>query len=119
VGRSQAHLRDLVRARDGDGCWICGELIDFTLPPGFGRGPSLEHVVPAAAGTIGRRDPANLRLAHTRPCNHSKGGWSGGVDYGKLSDPAQSAEGRAAVEAYRAQRAERRWFESFSAGRSH
>lgn len=44
-------------------------------------GPSLEHVIPLAAGGS-RRDPANLRLSHAYPCNNEeKAAMHGGVDY--------------------------------------
>ena len=75
-----AELRALVRERDGDACSVCGEIIDFTIPPGKFMGPSLEHVVPLAAGGS-RRNLSNLRLAHAFPCNRDKGSVHDGVDY--------------------------------------
>lgn len=85
--RSPRELRDLVRARDGDDCSICGQPVDFTIPAGEWMGPSLEHVVPLAAG--GTNDPANLRLAHAFPCNAAKAAAHAGHDYAAAADPAQ------------------------------
>jgi hypothetical protein len=75
-----AKLRAHVRARDGDDCFICGYPIDFTKPPGTFMGPSLEHVVPVAAGGS-RTSLENLRLSHAYPCNHTRGAVHDGVDY--------------------------------------
>jgi hypothetical protein len=81
--RSAAELRGLVRIRDGDLCWICGTLIDFTRPAGTFMGPSLEHVTPRAAG--GTNHLGNLRLTHAYPCNHAKAALSD-VDWAALRD---------------------------------
>jgi hypothetical protein len=88
--RTPAELRAAVRARDGDECSVCGQLIDFTRPAGTFMGPSLEHVIPVAAGGA-RSDPANLRLAHARPCNAAKGAVHDGTDYAAIRDPTRMA----------------------------
>src|SRR6266487_339482 len=80
MSRTPAELRSMVRKRDGDDCYLCDQLIDFTKPPGTWRGPSLEHVFPVAAGGS-RTDPENLRLAHALPCNNQKSATYEGVDY--------------------------------------
>lgn len=77
--RSAKELRALVRERDGDLCSVCGKPIDFTVAPGGWMGPSLEHVIPKAAG--GSNELENLRLAHARPCNHAKAGVHDGLDF--------------------------------------
>lgn len=72
-------IRELLRARDGDDCWLCGKPVDFTRPVGTLWGPSIDHVIPKAAG--GSNDLPNLRLAHAYPCNHAKGAKWEGTDY--------------------------------------
>jgi 5-methylcytosine-specific restriction endonuclease McrA len=61
-----AHLRE----RDGDACWICGEVIDFELPRGHDEAWTFDHVVPRENG--GPNAAVNLRLAH-QVCNHTRG----------------------------------------------
>lgn len=60
----------LLRARDGDACRRCGEAIDFDLSGLLPLGPTLGHVVPAAAG--GSDELRNLGLEHRR-CNLAAG----------------------------------------------
>lgn len=78
-----------LRARDGDGCGICGEGIDFSLPypsPGY---PTVDHVLPYALG--GQHDSTNLQLAHLT-CNVTKqarAGWTPPA----LDAPVGSKEG--------------------------
>lgn len=92
--RSPAELRALVRERDGDDCFVCGKPIDFALPAGTWMGPSLEHVIPIAAGGS-RSGPANLRLSHAFPCNHAKGAVHQGIDYaGEAEAAAGERHGR-------------------------
>lgn len=74
-----------LRQRDGDACQIChGKRgpIDWSLPAGKGAGPSVDHIVPIAAG--GLDVLANMQLAHAVPCNNQKGSVWKGVNYGKL-----------------------------------
>jgi hypothetical protein len=80
MSRTPAKMRVLVRQRDGDDCCVCLEPIDFTKLPGTWWGPSLEHVIPVAAGGS-RCDLENLRLSHALPCNSHKGAQHEGVDY--------------------------------------
>jgi hypothetical protein len=91
MSSSAASLRALVRDRDGEDCSICGQPIDFSLGAGTFMGPSLEHVVPVAAGGS-KTDPANLRLAHARPCNSAKGAVYEDVDFAALRDPLNQAQ---------------------------
>jgi 5-methylcytosine-specific restriction endonuclease McrA len=55
-----------IRARDGDLCWVCGELMDFGLPSHDAMRPSIDHVVPIRDG--GWHAMGNLKLAH-QYCN--------------------------------------------------
>lgn len=53
-------------------CWLCGQEIDYTAPPGDPRGFSVEHVWPRGKYRHLAEDPANLRAAHLG-CNDAKG----------------------------------------------
>jgi predicted nucleic acid-binding Zn ribbon protein len=55
--------------RDGTNCGICGRTVDLTAPKTDPDRPSIDHILPRAAG--GTNDPANLQLAHLS-CNHRK-----------------------------------------------
>lgn len=72
----------ILQQRDGDNCMHCGEPIDFLLPFGFGKGASIDHVRPRAAG--GGDELANLQIMHFKPCQLAKGAWWEGVDYGRV-----------------------------------
>lgn len=50
-------------------CHICGRPVDKTLSGRDPLGPSIDHLIPVAAG--GTHDRANLRLAHQR-CNNQR-----------------------------------------------
>jgi hypothetical protein len=113
MSRTAADLRELVRQRDGDNCYVCHEPIDFSKPPGILWGPSLEHVVPVAAGGS-RSDLENLRLSHALPCNSGKGAVHDGVDYS--ASPVRNRVNPNAVPAR--QRAALWAFESWSAARN-
>jgi 5-methylcytosine-specific restriction endonuclease McrA len=82
TGPKLPQLVILLRARDGDDCWICDKVMDFTLPRDHPQAPTLDHVQPKAAG--GATVLANLRLAHGRPCNHDKGALWNGTDYAPI-----------------------------------
>lgn len=56
----------LIRARDGDNCHLCDEIIDFTLKRPSEWSKSVDHVVPIAEG--GGPELSNLKLSHLR-CN--------------------------------------------------
>jgi endogenous inhibitor of DNA gyrase (YacG/DUF329 family) len=58
-------VHDLVN-RDGPDCWLCLTTVDLKLRAPDPGCPSIDHVLPRAAG--GGNDPSNLRLAHLR-CN--------------------------------------------------
>jgi hypothetical protein len=87
---SAAKRREVLRTLYGDDCHLCKNPIDFTLPPGTWMGPSVEHVVPLAAG--GADNMSNCRLAHAYPCNYLKGAIFDGIDYAALNDPTQTEE---------------------------
>lgn len=75
----------LLRARDGDNCMWCHEPIDFTLPRGLGKGLSIDHIRPRAAG--GGNGLHNLQLMHFVPCQQAKGAWWNGVNYDNPHNP--------------------------------
>lgn len=55
--------------REEDTCHVCGLPVDKTLSGRHPLGPTVDHLVPVAAG--GTHDRANLRLAHAR-CNNQR-----------------------------------------------
>lgn len=55
-----------LRERDGDGCWLCGESIDFDAEPNSAKAWSLEHLLSKAHGGPAKLE--NLVLCHP-PCN--------------------------------------------------
>lgn len=59
-----------LRDRDGDCCYLCGNLIDCSLSGLDSDGPTIDHVMPLARG--GDNSSDNLRLTH-RKCNTVKG----------------------------------------------
>ena len=61
---------DRLRARDGDGCWLCGGPLDFEAPPNTKSAPTKEHLQPLSAGGTGALD--NLVLCHPG-CNRQLG----------------------------------------------
>ena len=71
--RANGHRRDQVRRRvlaEEDTCWLCGELVDKTLPPYLNGSPEVDEIIPVSLGG----DPlarANCRLAHRRHLQHS------------------------------------------------
>lgn len=58
-----------VAARDGTDCKICGDSVDMDVDKRDWFRPSVDHIVPRAAG--GTDDPTNLQLAHLW-CNQVK-----------------------------------------------
>ena len=62
--------RALVRARDGDACHLCGDLVHEGLEQRDPRQATLDHLTERAAGGTG--DLSNMRLAH-RGCNEVRG----------------------------------------------
>lgn len=59
---------------DEDVCWLCGHVVDKTLPGTDPDGPTVDHIKPREHG--GTNELSNLRLAHLR-CNSARGapGW--------------------------------------------
>jgi hypothetical protein len=51
-----------IRARHGDGCWLCGGELDFRAPPNSKKAPTKEHLQPLSLG--GTSDLDNLALCH-------------------------------------------------------
>lgn len=69
----RSRLYGLLIERDGQDCWLCGDLVDVDLPSGprgCDDGPSVDHVIPRSLG--GPDDIDNLRLAHWG-CNRNRG----------------------------------------------
>lgn len=52
----------ILRARDGDSCHLCDDVIDFSLKRPEPLSRSVDHIVPVSQG--GSPDVENLRLAH-------------------------------------------------------
>lgn len=63
-------LQARVRAR-GDACGICGEPIDYSLPPLHPMSFEVDHIVPISRGGA-EYDPDNCQASH-RICNQRKG----------------------------------------------
>lgn len=66
----------------GSLCWLCREPILFGLRPRHPKGPSLDHVIPAAKG--GTWDLSNLRPAHYG-CNSGRRDRAPNVGRGRRS----------------------------------
>lgn len=60
----------VLRERDGDSCYVCKELIDFSLKHPDPMSKSLEHVIPISRG--GEHSYANTAISHL-VCNMRKG----------------------------------------------
>jgi hypothetical protein len=59
-----------LRNRDGDGCWLCGGMLDFGAEPNSKKAPTKEHLQPLSAGGTDALD--NLVLCHPG-CNRQLG----------------------------------------------
>jgi 5-methylcytosine-specific restriction endonuclease McrA len=57
---------ELLRQRDGELCWLCGQHIDFKARPNSVKAWSVEHLLSKSAG--GPDELANLVLCHPS-CN--------------------------------------------------
>ncbi|SIA00097.1 HNH endonuclease [Mycobacteroides abscessus subsp. abscessus] len=66
--RRDRALADRVRRR-GDDCHICGQPIDYSLPPGLPGSFEADHIMPYALGGASTLD--NLAASH-RACNRAK-----------------------------------------------
>lgn len=53
-------------------CWLCGHLIDYSLPPNHRDSFTVHHRVPLAVAPHLAEDPTNLAPAH-RSCNSRQG----------------------------------------------
>ena len=70
MGRMHAfEMIPLLRERDGDTCWLCGEPIDFDLPKNDPMAVSRDHIKRKRDG--GPWFMENIRLAH-RKCNQER-----------------------------------------------
>jgi 5-methylcytosine-specific restriction endonuclease McrA len=59
-----------LRERDGDHCWRCRRPMQFDLPRGHEKAPTIEHRLPKSKGGTNALD--NLCLCHGR-CNWAMG----------------------------------------------
>jgi hypothetical protein len=63
---ANGHRRRQLRARvlrEEDTCWLCGGLVDKSLPPNDPMAPELDEVQPVSLGGS-PYDRANVRLSH-------------------------------------------------------
>jgi 5-methylcytosine-specific restriction endonuclease McrA len=67
--RWRQDLHAALRFRDGDGCGICGYIIDFRLSGMLPGGPTIDHKVSRKNG--GAHEWSNIHLTHRR-CNSAK-----------------------------------------------
>lgn len=64
--------RDAYLGQDNVRCWLCGDLIDMSLPKEDQMAYQLDHVKSIKRHPELRYDPANTRPSH-RSCNRDKG----------------------------------------------
>lgn len=64
--------RDQYKGQDNVRCWLCGELIDMSLPREDNMSYELDHVKPVSKFPELRYDPANTRPSH-KGCNRDRG----------------------------------------------
>ena len=64
------NIVDVLRARDGDRCWLCNQLIQFDAKPNSPQAWSVEHLIAKSRG--GFNQPDNLVLCHPG-CNRMLG----------------------------------------------
>ena len=53
---------ELLRARDGEDCWLCGGRLQFSAAPNSKKAPTIEHLTPRSLGGGSALD--NLALCH-------------------------------------------------------
>lgn len=70
LGRAFRRLRAEVLARSNV-CYLCGHVINLSLPREHPMGPTVDHVVPRRVAPHRALDPTNVRPAHRR-CNSRK-----------------------------------------------
>ena len=68
--RARVSLRERVKRR-GEPCAICGQPIDYTLPPHHPMAYELDEIIPVSKGGD-PVDPDNVRPTH-RICNEKRG----------------------------------------------
>jgi 5-methylcytosine-specific restriction endonuclease McrA len=71
---ANGHRRRQLRARvlrEEHLCWLCGQPVDKTLPPGLPGSPEVDEVIPVSLGGS-PLDRSNCRLA-CRLCNQRRG----------------------------------------------
>lgn len=64
--RTNGHRRNKVRAQvlaEETMCWLCGGVVDKSLPPGHPWAPEVDEVIPVSRGGS-PYDRSNCRLAH-------------------------------------------------------
>jgi 5-methylcytosine-specific restriction endonuclease McrA len=74
AGRTTRRMRRLaadLRARRSP-CWLCGQPINYSLPPSDPASFSVDHVEPLSKRPDLAEEPTNLRAAHSR-CNKARG----------------------------------------------
>lgn len=75
--RANGHRRNVIRRTvlgEEDSCWLCGGLVDKTIPTPDPWSPEVDEIVPVSLGGD-PLDRANCRLAH-RICNVRRGNGS-------------------------------------------
>lgn len=70
AGLAETITRAQLRARDGDECYLCGEVIDFEIQWPNPQSPSMDHLVPLSKG--GLHQIENTAMTHLK-CNMRKG----------------------------------------------
>lgn len=72
--RANSAMRNKLRARvlrEETHCWLCGLLVDKTLPHGLPGSPEIDEIIPVSKGGS-PFERSNCRLAH-RLCNAKRG----------------------------------------------
>jgi 5-methylcytosine-specific restriction endonuclease McrA len=65
-------------------CVLCGQRIDYSLPPDDPQAFTVEHTVPLSVDRARHYDPTNWQPAH-RSCNSSRGNRPPPLDLGTPS----------------------------------
>src|SRR5699024_3539461 len=61
---------DDLKAKSGNTCYLCGEVIDYSLRHPHSKSPSLDHIIPLSKG--GDHSLENCAMTHLK-CNLEKG----------------------------------------------
>lgn len=70
---SSQEIRNLLRKRDGDNCWLCGQYIVEGLWHGNPFQASIDHLLEVSNG--GKNQIANLKLTHAI-CNNRRSNYN-------------------------------------------